>query len=107
MSNQNYETGGTARSIPEQKDSKEASSTSRLAKSAMDSAQRVGSEAASTITGQVKALLDEKVGDGANRRQFGEFCSHGSGGSRPEFPSTRFASAGSGRPPRWLCDRLA
>ena len=32
----------------------------------MDSAQRVGSEAASTITGQVKALLDEKVGDGAN-----------------------------------------
>src|SRR6476661_5215624 len=66
MSNQNYQTGGTARSIPEQKDSKEASSTSRLAKSAMESAHRVGSEAASTITGQVKALLDEKVGDGAD-----------------------------------------
>jgi ElaB/YqjD/DUF883 family membrane-anchored ribosome-binding protein len=66
MSSQNYQTERTARSIPEQEDSKEASSTSRLAKSAMDSAQRVGSEAVSTITGQVKALLDEKVGDGAN-----------------------------------------
>jgi ElaB/YqjD/DUF883 family membrane-anchored ribosome-binding protein len=66
MSNQIYQTGRTTRSTPEQDGSKGRSSTSRLAKSAMDSAQRVGAEAASTITGQVKTLLDEKVGEGAN-----------------------------------------
>lgn len=66
MSNQIYQTGRAGRSTSEQVGSKEQSSTSRLAKSAMDSAQRVGSEAASSITGQVKALLDEKVGDGAD-----------------------------------------
>jgi hypothetical protein len=65
MSNHNYQTARTGRSTPEQGESK-SSSASRLAKSAMDSAQRVGSETASTITGQVKALLDEKVGDGAD-----------------------------------------
>src|SRR4029077_8475142 len=65
MSTQNYQTGRTARST-EQRDAKEESSASRLAKSAMDGAQRVGSETAATITGQVKALLDEKVGDGAD-----------------------------------------
>jgi len=64
MSNQIYQTG--TRSTPELGGSKGLSSTSRLAKSAMDSAQRAGSEAASSMTGQVKALLDEKVGEGAN-----------------------------------------
>jgi ElaB/YqjD/DUF883 family membrane-anchored ribosome-binding protein len=65
MSNQVYQTGRAGRTA-EQAGSKEQSSTSRLAKSAMNSAQRAGSDAASTITGQVKALLDEKVGDGAD-----------------------------------------
>jgi ElaB/YqjD/DUF883 family membrane-anchored ribosome-binding protein len=66
MSHQNYRTAATPRSTPELGNSKEESSTSRLAKSAIAGAQRVGSEAASTLTGQVKAVLDEKVGDGAD-----------------------------------------
>jgi ElaB/YqjD/DUF883 family membrane-anchored ribosome-binding protein len=42
----------------------EASST--MAKSALDKTKEVGSEAASTITSQVKSLLDDKVNDGAD-----------------------------------------
>jgi len=38
----------------------------RASKGAMDRVQEMGSEAASTITGQVKALLDDKVIDGAD-----------------------------------------
>ena len=45
---------------------KPKSSTSRMAKSALDKAQEVGTDAASTITSQVKSLLDDKVNDGAD-----------------------------------------
>ena len=37
-----------------------------MARSALNKAQEAGSEAASTITGQVKSLLDDKVSDGAD-----------------------------------------
>lgn len=53
------------RSTPENTEPR-TGSTSGSAKNAMDSAQRVGSEVASSITGHVKAMLDEKVGDGAD-----------------------------------------
>jgi ElaB/YqjD/DUF883 family membrane-anchored ribosome-binding protein len=66
MSNQDYLPQGTAGKRPEQLGAKKESSTSRIAKSALSQAQEAGSEAASTITGHVKALLDEKVNDGAN-----------------------------------------
>ena len=46
--------------------SNQQSSTSRMAKSALDKAQEVGAGAASTITSQVKSLLDDKVHDGAD-----------------------------------------
>ena len=66
MSNQDYRPQGTAGKRPEQLGAKKESSTSRIAKSALSQAQEAGSEAASTITGHVKALLDEKVSDGAD-----------------------------------------
>jgi hypothetical protein len=66
MSSQNYRSEGKAGQRPEQPDAKEESSTSRIAKSALNKAQEAGSEAASTITGQVKSLLDDKVSDGAD-----------------------------------------
>ena len=65
MSNQNYRPQGTGERS-EKLDAHEKSSTSRMAKSALDKAQEAGSEVASTITGQVKSLLDDKVSDGAN-----------------------------------------
>ena len=66
MINQGYRPQGTAVERPEQLGAKKESSTSRIAKSALNQAQEAGSEAASTITGHVKALLDEKVSDGAD-----------------------------------------
>jgi ElaB/YqjD/DUF883 family membrane-anchored ribosome-binding protein len=66
MSSQSYPPQGTAGERPAQPDAKKESPTSRIAKSALSQAQQAGSEAASTITGHVKALLDEKVSDGAD-----------------------------------------
>ena len=66
MSNQSYRPQGTAGERPGRPDAKKKSSTSRIAKSALNQAREAGSEAASTITGQVKFLLDDKVSDGAD-----------------------------------------
>jgi ElaB/YqjD/DUF883 family membrane-anchored ribosome-binding protein len=66
MSNQSYRSQGTAGERFEQPDAKKESSTSRRAQSALDQVREAGSEAASTITGHVKSLLDDKVSDGAD-----------------------------------------
>jgi ElaB/YqjD/DUF883 family membrane-anchored ribosome-binding protein len=46
--------------------SNQGSSTSSIAGGTIEKAQEIGSEAASTLTAQVKALLDDKVSDGAD-----------------------------------------
>ena len=68
MSNQNYRTERAADPTPQNPAgvAKEGFSASNMARSALDKAQQAGSEAASTITGQVKALLDDRVSDGAD-----------------------------------------
>ena len=68
MSNQNYRSEGSASPASRNPVSgaRERSTTSKVANSAFEKAQQAGSEAASTITNQVKALLDEKVSDGAD-----------------------------------------
>ena len=68
MSNQNYQSEGSASPASRNPVSgaRERSTTSKMANSAFEKAQQAGSEAASTITSQVKALLDEKVSDGAD-----------------------------------------
>jgi ElaB/YqjD/DUF883 family membrane-anchored ribosome-binding protein len=66
MSNQNFQTeknAGQPRPMVHV-GANEGSSTSHT-KGRMEQAQEMGSEAASTITAQVKALLDDKVSDGA------------------------------------------
>lgn len=67
MSNPNHQPGNpgqTPQTVTGR--TRQESSTSRMAKSALDKAQEVGTEAAATITGQVKSLLDDKVNDGAD-----------------------------------------
>lgn len=68
MSNQNYpsERAAGPTSPNPVGGAKEEFSTLNMAKGALDQAQQAGSEVASTITGQVKALLDDKVSDGAD-----------------------------------------
>jgi ElaB/YqjD/DUF883 family membrane-anchored ribosome-binding protein len=68
MSNQSFgrEPGGEERKVAGEDSSDALSQASRMARGVADKAQQVASDTASTITDQVKGLLNDQVGNGAD-----------------------------------------